>query len=200
MHCFFFTVARKLFIWFTVVRNPSPISFYHLSMFYCIWGPYVRLINSPVSRKEDPLLCNTLPSLLINHLLGRCLLNVLISILLDTPSPPLLYHHQVNRALYQCSPVWQLHLNHTQQSLQSSVSHQQWTADKEYSSPHHPSRLNVSVCPPNPFLEPLYTMAKDYDYLLKVLLVGDSDVGKHEIMSGLEDCSSESPFCSGSGE
>lgn len=43
-------------------------------------------------------------------------------------------------------------------------------------------------------------MAKDYDYLLKVLLVGDSDVGKHEIMSGLEDCSSESPFCSGSGE
>lgn len=42
-------------------------------------------------------------------------------------------------------------------------------------------------------------MAKDYDYLLKVLLVGDSDVGKHEIMSGLEECSSESPFCSGSG-
>lgn len=44
------------------------------------------------------------------------------------------------------------------------------------------------------------TMAKDYDYLLKVLLVGDSDVGKHEIMDGLEECSSESPFCSGSGE
>ncbi|XP_059618746.1 ras-related protein Rab-40B isoform X1 [Phlebotomus argentipes] len=43
-------------------------------------------------------------------------------------------------------------------------------------------------------------MAKDYDYLLKVLLVGDSDVGKHEIISGLEDGSSESPFCSGSGE
>lgn len=30
-------------------------------------------------------------------------------------------------------------------------------------------------------------MAKDYDYLLKVLLVGDSDVGKHEILAGLED-------------
>lgn len=44
-----------------------------------------------------------------------------------------------------------------------------------------------------------YKMAKDYDYLLKVLLVGDSDVGKHEILSGLEDGSSESPFCSGSG-
>lgn len=43
-------------------------------------------------------------------------------------------------------------------------------------------------------------MAKDYDYLLKVLLVGDSDVGKHEILSGLEDGSSESPFCSGSGK
>lgn len=42
-------------------------------------------------------------------------------------------------------------------------------------------------------------MAKDYDYLLKVLLVGDSDVGKHEIMANLEDGSSESPFCSGGG-
>lgn len=43
------------------------------------------------------------------------------------------------------------------------------------------------------------SMAKDYDYLLKVLLVGDSDVGKNEIMAGLEDGSSESPFCSGGG-
>lgn len=43
-------------------------------------------------------------------------------------------------------------------------------------------------------------MTKDYDYLLKVLLVGDSDVGKHEILSGMEDASSESPFCSGSGK
>lgn len=42
-------------------------------------------------------------------------------------------------------------------------------------------------------------MPKDYDYLLKVLLVGDSDVGKHEIMAGLDDASSESPFCSRSG-
>lgn len=44
-----------------------------------------------------------------------------------------------------------------------------------------------------------YKMPKDYDYLLKVLLVGDSDVGKHEIMAGLDDASSESPFCSRSG-
>uniref|UniRef100_A0A6M2DHT5 Putative rab subfamily protein of small gtpase n=1 Tax=Xenopsylla cheopis TaxID=163159 RepID=A0A6M2DHT5_XENCH len=35
---------------------------------------------------------------------------------------------------------------------------------------------------------------KQYDYLLKVLLVGDSDVGKQEILSGLEDGSVESPF------
>lgn len=41
---------------------------------------------------------------------------------------------------------------------------------------------------------------KQYDYLLKFLLVGDSDVGKQEILSDLEDGSSESPFCSGSGE
>lgn len=40
---------------------------------------------------------------------------------------------------------------------------------------------------------------KQYDYLLKFLLVGDSDVGKQEILSDLEDGSSESPFCSGGG-
>ncbi|XP_045477066.1 ras-related protein Rab-40C isoform X2 [Harmonia axyridis] len=36
---------------------------------------------------------------------------------------------------------------------------------------------------------------KQYDYLLKFLLVGDSDVGKQEILSELDDGSSESPFC-----
>ncbi|CAL4063068.1 unnamed protein product, partial [Meganyctiphanes norvegica] len=41
--------------------------------------------------------------------------------------------------------------------------------------------------------------SKPYDYLLKFLLVGDSDVGKHEILHGLDDGSSESPFCVGSG-
>lgn len=41
---------------------------------------------------------------------------------------------------------------------------------------------------------------KQYDYLLKFLLVGDSDVGKQEILSELDDGSSESPFCSGNGE
>nr|CAH7751466.1 unnamed protein product [Callosobruchus chinensis] len=35
---------------------------------------------------------------------------------------------------------------------------------------------------------------KQYDYLLKFLLVGDSDVGKQEILSDLDDGSSESPF------
>ncbi|XP_065169589.1 ras-related protein Rab-40C [Atheta coriaria] len=41
---------------------------------------------------------------------------------------------------------------------------------------------------------------KSYDYLLKFLLVGDSDVGKQEIISNLEDGAAESPFCSGSGK
>jgi len=41
--------------------------------------------------------------------------------------------------------------------------------------------------------------SKPYDYLLKVLLVGDSDVGKQEILSGLEDGTTDSPFCSTSG-
>jgi len=39
---------------------------------------------------------------------------------------------------------------------------------------------------------------KEYDYLLKFLLVGDSDVGKQEMLNDLEDGSSESPYCSGS--
>jgi len=40
---------------------------------------------------------------------------------------------------------------------------------------------------------------KEYDYLLKFLLVGDSDVGKKEMLDDLEHGSSESPYCSGSG-
>lgn len=36
--------------------------------------------------------------------------------------------------------------------------------------------------------------AKTYDYLLKFLLVGDSDVGKGEILGGFEDGALESPF------
>ena len=40
---------------------------------------------------------------------------------------------------------------------------------------------------------------KSYDYLLKFLLVGDSDVGKQEIISDMEDGTTDSPFCSSSG-
>jgi Ras-related protein Rab-40 len=40
---------------------------------------------------------------------------------------------------------------------------------------------------------------KGYDYLLKVLLVGDSDVGKQEIISDMEDGTTDSPFCSSAG-
>uniref|UniRef100_A0A8C7DT20 small monomeric GTPase n=1 Tax=Oncorhynchus kisutch TaxID=8019 RepID=A0A8C7DT20_ONCKI len=36
--------------------------------------------------------------------------------------------------------------------------------------------------------------AKAYDFLLKFLLVGDSDVGKGEILASLEDGASESPY------
>lgn len=46
---------------------------------------------------------------------------------------------------------------------------------------------------------PSASQQKSYDYLLKFLLVGDSDVGKQEILSGLEDGSQESPFCGSSG-
>ena len=38
---------------------------------------------------------------------------------------------------------------------------------------------------------------RSYDYLLKFLLVGDSDVGKEELLSGMDDGASESPYASG---
>lgn len=37
---------------------------------------------------------------------------------------------------------------------------------------------------------------KDYDYLLKFLLVGDSDVGKDEILSRIDAASEEDPCTS----
>lgn len=36
--------------------------------------------------------------------------------------------------------------------------------------------------------------AKAYDFLLKFLLVGDSDVGKGEILASLQDGATESPY------
>ena len=75
-------------------------------------------------------------------------------------------------------------------------------------------RLSPGPAPPSPLLPPapdspqphslpgLVAAAsgcKGYDYLLKVLLVGDSDVGKQEILSGLEDGSVDSPYCSSTG-
>lgn len=41
---------------------------------------------------------------------------------------------------------------------------------------------------------------KSYDYLLKFLLVGDSDVGKGEILDSLQDGSAESPYAYSSGK
>ncbi|GCC35597.1 hypothetical protein chiPu_0014083 [Chiloscyllium punctatum] len=40
---------------------------------------------------------------------------------------------------------------------------------------------------------------KTYDYLLKFLLVGDSDVGKGEILESLQDGASESPYAYSNG-
>lgn len=50
----------------------------------------------------------------------------------------------------------------------------------------------------SPILAPQLS-AKPYDYLLKFLLVGDSDVGKQEILSTLENAASDMPFCAGPG-
>lgn len=50
----------------------------------------------------------------------------------------------------------------------------------------------------SPLLTPL-SASKPYDYLLKFLLVGDSDVGKQEILNSLnaESTVSDMPFCAG---
>jgi len=57
-------------------------------------------------------------------------------------------------------------------------------------SPDGPLSLPGLVSPGGP---------KSYDYLLKVLLVGDSDVGKQEILAGLEDGAVEAPYASSTG-
>ena len=71
------------------------------------------------------------------------------------------------------------------------------------SSPR-PSSPSSLLSPGLPSLDPgpmslPSSQCKSYDYLLKVLLVGDSDVGKQEILSGLEDGSVDSPYCSSTG-
>lgn len=42
--------------------------------------------------------------------------------------------------------------------------------------------------------------ARAYDFLLKFLLVGDSDVGKGEILASLQDGATESPYGYNMGE
>lgn len=109
--------------------------------------------------------------------------------------------------------------NHSPPRLQATLS--PLLASTPYSLPPMPrTRVSSTPCaPPSPLNSPylsaptpldntdgpmsLPTMSqsgsKSYDYLLKVLLVGDSDVGKQEILSGLEDGSIDSPYCSSTG-
>lgn len=59
----------------------------------------------------------------------------------------------------------------------------------------HPASLRASqdaLTPPSSLSSlPFQQSTKSYDYLLKVLLVGDSDVGKQEILAGLDDGNTE---------
>lgn len=70
---------------------------------------------------------------------------------------------------------------------------EQWTFDelKELDSEPDPMRgmMGTQSSP-----------VKSYDYLLKFLLVGDSDVGKGEILDSLQDGSVEAPYAYSSGE
>lgn len=63
--------------------------------------------------------------------------------------------------------------------------------------------LPKALCEPDPMRGMMGTQSspvKSYDYLLKFLLVGDSDVGKGEILDSLQDGSVESPYAYSSGE
>lgn len=64
-------------------------------------------------------------------------------------------------------------------------------------------RAYKALCEPDPMRGMMGTQSspvKSYDYLLKFLLVGDSDVGKGEILDSLQDGSVESPYAYSSGE
>lgn len=64
-------------------------------------------------------------------------------------------------------------------------------------------RAYKALCEPEPMRGMMGTQSspvKSYDYLLKFLLVGDSDVGKGEILESLQDGSVESPYAYSSGE
>lgn len=64
-------------------------------------------------------------------------------------------------------------------------------------------RACKALCEPDPMRGMTGTQnspVKSYDYLLKFLLVGDSDVGKGEILDSLQDGSVESPYAYSSGE
>ena len=72
-------------------------------------------------------------------------------------------------------------------------------SDDQNLDPQEASPMPASKAESNESLPILPHNQKPYDYLLKVLLVGDSDVGKQEILSGLEDGTLDSPFCSSAG-
>ena len=67
--------------------------------------------------------------------------------------------------------------------------------------PPVPRPVIVEAASSSPLLTPL-SANKPYDYLLKFLLVGDSDVGKQEILNSLnvESTVSDMPFCAGPGK
>ncbi|XP_058536386.1 phosphatidylinositol N-acetylglucosaminyltransferase subunit Q isoform X2 [Ochotona princeps] len=62
-----------------------------------------------------------------------------------------------------------------------------------------PLRLLMQVRPAAGRMGTQGSPVKSYDYLLKFLLVGDSDVGKGEILESLQDGASESPYAYSNG-
>lgn len=84
---------------------------------------------------------------------------------------------------------------HDQGSSSQSTIDQNFRQLSNASGEMSPSLASIVDSP----LPPMPPGQKSYDYLLKFLLVGDSDVGKQEILADFEDGTTDSPFCSSSG-
>eukprot|EP00092_Neocalanus_flemingeri_P020919 GFUD01022663.1.p1 GENE.GFUD01022663.1~~GFUD01022663.1.p1 ORF type:complete len:543 (-),score=116.65 GFUD01022663.1:205-1833(-) len=118
----------------------------------------------------------------------------------ESPSTYLLAaHHSPPRSQITHSPL----LTSTPHSLppmpRTRVSSTPCAPPSPLTSPYASSPLPLDTTDGPMSLPTMSSGSKSYDYLLKVLLVGDSDVGKQEILSGLEDGSIDSPYCSSTG-
>jgi len=103
-------------------------------------------------------------------------------------------------SLYSSNRFDDLASNSLYDAVHEQGSSSQENLDRHFPQLHSVGEMSASLASmvdsPLPLMPP---GQKSYDYLLKFLLVGDSDVGKQEILADFEDGTTDSPFCSSSG-